>query len=136
MIPEAITGRVDGTGHPMIRVRMLTADRSRSVAAEVMLDTGFSGGLALPRTTLVDAGFEFLGYHSMRLGDGQQKHFEAGLGIVDWDGEERSVLVIATDGVPVAGMEFLRNARVTIEAWFGGRVTLTSNANFANIRLP
>lgn len=91
---------------------------------EAVLDTGFDGYL-----TLSDALARTLGlsYHSqvvVTLGDGSERALRQYQATVVWDGQERDVLALATDGVPLIGMALLYGNDVFLHVVDGGHVTI------------
>ncbi len=107
---------------PQITISVANANHI-FVNLDAIVDTGFTGWLALPGDTIEE--LELTRY-------GQRPANQAGgIGIftiygalVSWHGEHRPVLVHQNSGEPLVGMALLEGSRLTVEASDGGVVII------------
>lgn len=90
----------------------------------VILDTGFTDYLVLPKMLIDALGIEPKGFRSVTLGDGREVELPRYEMRVEWDNQERMVNVLETDSVPLIGMKMIRGYNVTFQAADGGPVFL------------
>ena len=107
-IPVPIQGR-DGTWHELI----------------IMLDTGFTGQLALPERYVGQLGLDLDLESRVTPATGQTIPVPAGRAAIIWQGRRRRVRVIQSGTHPLLGMALLWNHRITIDAVPNGPVTIT-----------
>jgi clan AA aspartic protease len=100
----------DATGH------LLTRD--------AVIDTGFSGYLTLPLTTIAALQLPFLVSRVFSLGNNAQANFDIYKATLLWDGQERDIKVLASEAHPLVGMSLLKGFRITIDAVDGGEVRI------------
>lgn len=102
--------------------RLVFAERPGAV--ELTVDTGFTGGIALPQETLGRLQLEFLGFERFRLATGEVVELAVYLGSTDIGGTEVEAYFIAAE--PLVGMEFLSSAGSALTLDFtNSRVELT-----------
>ena len=92
---------------------------------EVMLDTGFTGWLALPEGFIRQLGLVRVGRPRVTLATGEIRQVDYYVGRVFWDGAFRQVGIFQTVDQSLLGMQLLKDNRITIEAWAGGSVIIT-----------
>jgi clan AA aspartic protease len=91
---------------------------------DVVLDTGFTGELTLPRKTIESLGLLALGFRKAVLANGQfavLRMFEV---TAVWDGENRTVQVLEAQGSPLVGMSMLKGFRSTVDVVEKGNFTI------------
>ena len=91
---------------------------------EVMLDTGFTGWLALPADFIKQLGLVRSGRPRVTLATGEIRQVDYYVGRVFWNGAFRQVGIFQTVDQSLLGMQLLKDSRITIDAWDGGRVTI------------
>jgi clan AA aspartic protease len=104
------------------RIRLTVFGEISSVEVEFVVDTGFTGGLAMPTSLLQMIGATFEGSDSLLLAGGSER----GTGVytvgVEWDGERRYVQAAALEDDPLIGIALLRENHLHIEVTTGGEV--------------
>lgn len=91
---------------------------------EAVIDTGFTDFLTLPPSLIASLQLPFWEAVEFTLGDGSTVAFATHIAIVVWDGQDREVLVLASEGGPLVGMSLLYGYRVVIDVVDGGIVTV------------
>lgn len=118
-----MTGVVTAEREAALRLA-IRGPQGQEQEVEAVIDTGFSGFLALTAPLIAALG---LSYHSrtiVLLGDGSQTALREYEGQVIWDGQERDILVLETVGGPLIGMALLYGYRVTLDVVDSGLVTI------------
>ena len=92
----------------------------------VIVDTGFTGELALPEIYIRQLGLALEDYREVRPATGEIIRIPSGEISVIWQGRRRSVQALQLDSEPLLGMEFLWNHHIAINAITNGAVTITS----------
>lgn len=118
-----IEGIVDEANQPVIEINLLNK-RGGSLTAAAVLDTGFSGWLVLPHSSIEELDLEPDVVREGLLADGQVASFIVYSGTVIWDGEGVDVTILATSDVALVGMELLRGFRLEIDVVPRGRVLI------------
>ena len=118
-----LKGEVTSRRQAIVTLRLRGKDIVET-EADVILDTGFTEELALGHTLIEALGWPRLESSEIMLADATIKQVNVYEGRVWWNQEWRSVLVQATEGMPVLGMGLLYNNLVTLEAIDGGEVTV------------
>lgn len=93
----------------------------KTVAA--IVDTAFTGALALPSDVVRELGLSYRGERRVRLATGRQTVEICGA-VVSWFGQPRAVPVHETDDKPLVGNMLLDNCRLTIDFVESGEVTI------------
>lgn len=83
---------------------------------DAVIDTGFTGQLALPPEAVGRLGLPGRGRRRAILADGRTVEVNVFLARIVWHGRERAVQVLATEGGPLVGMALLRGSRLTVDA--------------------
>lgn len=96
-----------------------------SLTAEFVVDTGFEGDLALPRS-VVEKLQRLSSYEtrSFALADGSLRQLLICYIELQWDEEVRSVEVLVTDGRPLLGMVLMDGTYIGIDNRPGGEAVV------------
>ena len=116
-------GFVNQSCEPMIRIAIGDADPPKQMV-EAVIDTGFTGFLSLPFSTIASLGLPWIFRDVGTLGDGSEVIFDMYRATVIWDGQLQVVDVAASEADPLVGMSLLYGFKVQIEAIEGGIVTI------------
>jgi len=110
-----ISGRF-GDGEELIFEIELIAANGFELPIDVVLDTGFSGWLAIDQQDLEGFDWEYLGERSMLMARGAS-NFDIYAGKVRIDGEIFDIPVYTGDGVPevLLGRQWLTNCRLVVD---------------------
>ena len=90
----------------------------------VIVDTGFSGELALPSAIIQSLGLPLNDAVTLILASGQRMSTESYDGRIDWHGRRRDIGVLATREESLLGMLLLRGSKLTATANPGGAVII------------
>jgi clan AA aspartic protease len=102
MISGPVNAKTEAT------VRLVVRDANgQAHAIEFVIDTGFSGDLTLPLALVTTLGLVWLGRQWAVLADGSSHTFDNYEAIIEWDERPRTLRVLATDAVPLLGMNAL-----------------------------
>lgn len=88
------------------------------------MDTGFSGHLTLPASTIATLGLTKIGDVPVILGDGSEAHLLEYEAVFLWDGSGRDILVYEADSDSLLGMQLLYCFDFHIHVVDGGMVAL------------
>jgi len=108
---------------PAITVSVL-GDDGRFIGKGV-IDTGFSGYLALPKHVVDSLDLAFHVDLEGTLADGSVVMVKSYRANVEWDGATRTIVAIATEGGLLVGMAMMDGYDLNVEVTEGGTVTLT-----------
>ena len=124
-MPE--NGRVRLTGNQLHATCILQVFGANGVPAtiEVIVDTGFSGEIALPQRMVRQLGLARLGSKDILVADGRSINVWYYTLQVEWQDEFRSVEVIGTESFPLIGMNLLRDSQLRIMVEDAGAVEIT-----------
>ena len=118
-----ITGQISADREAVIPVPIFdSTGLQRQVDA--VIDTGFTDFLTLPPELIASLRLAFREAVEFVLGDGSPVQFDTYAATVLWDGQQKSVLVLASDGGPLVGMSLLYGFRVFMDVVDGGIVTI------------
>jgi clan AA aspartic protease len=120
-----IQGEVNATREATISLSLRPAAGGVPLTVVAIVDTGFSGDLSLQSQQIDLLQLLALNRRSFFLADNQEVDFTTYAVIVDWDGRERGITVIESDGPPTIGMGLLYGYRLTIDIVDGGKVEIT-----------
>lgn len=127
-----LTGHVTSDNEAILPVAVLgTADRV--VQVEAAIDTGYNGFLTLPKAVIEELDLSFVGPTRAALGDGNEVSMDLFLGVVQWEGGPRDVLVLETEGGTLVGMALLGGYRVIMDVEEGGWVSIESLARIRGV---
>jgi clan AA aspartic protease len=89
-----------------------------------VIDTGYSGALSLPIAVITTLALSPLASRAVRLADRTRRALNTYEAEVLWDGQRRTLRVLALEGDPLIGTALLKG--YTLEARFvdGGAVTI------------
>jgi clan AA aspartic protease len=83
---------------------------------DALIDTGFTGFLCLPQSTITTLGLPWHFRDVGTLGDGSEAIFEMYKATVIWDGQIQVIDVASSETEPLVGMSLLYGFKVQIEA--------------------
>lgn len=118
-----IRGRVTCDREIVIQLNALAGGQS-PVSIPAIVDTGFNGYLTLPMEELNTLGASAAGTRRAELGDGHLVELDAYFVTVKWRDEDRQVLALHAEAMPLVGMSLLWGSRVTFDAQDGGPLTI------------
>jgi len=118
-----ISGRVSPELDPQFTIEFGNGKGSFQ-SIEVVVDTGFSGELALPPELIRSFGLEYIDDVSVALADQQARPVRAYEGVVSWQGRSRDVMVLDMGGEPLLGMALLLVSRLTVSCRPNGPVVI------------
>lgn len=116
-----IAGRVTSDRLAIVSLQLQAANRRRETVAAV-IDTGFTGYLALPADRIARLGLPPLGLRRMTLADGSPGVFMVHEVAVHWHGALLRVQALENDGGALLGMGLLRGSRLTMDVLDDGPV--------------
>jgi clan AA aspartic protease len=116
-------GIVNADLEPVLRLTVRDAG-GQPQNVEAVVDTGFNGFLTLPPALIAALGLPWLCRQQGQLADGSFQAFDVYVATVDWDGQQRSVEVEATDAQPLLGMALMQGAELRIQVVPGGSMTI------------
>ena len=93
------------------------------ITVTAVVDTAFTGALALPSRTVQELGLTYQDERLVRLAAGRRSVRIYGAAI-SWFGQPRAVPVHETDDKPLIGNMLLNNCRLSIDFREGGAVTI------------
>lgn len=120
-----MNGIVDQNCEATLRLVVGNENKKRQVI-DAVIDTGFTGFLTLPLSTINSLGLELYSRETGTLGDGSIRIFDVYSGLIIWDGEYRQIDVNAAETDPLVGMSMIYGYRMQLDAVEGGAVTLRS----------
>ena len=96
----------------------------RREEVEAVIDTGFTGSLALPTNQIERLKLKHHSTTRVWFADNSTKPMKRFTVSVTWDGEEKEVFVYEKEGRSLIGMSLLAGSRMTMEVEDGGLVTI------------
>ena len=119
-----ISGRI--AGRDLAWIPIIIQDNGGSwQQLDVVLDTGFTGELALPERYVFQLGLTLNDETRAAPAVGQSMPVPAGNALVIWHGRRRLVRVLQAGTHPLVGMRLLWNHHITIDAVADGAVSIT-----------
>jgi clan AA aspartic protease len=118
-----ITGVVNVNGEAIIRIVVGDLGKQR-VVLDAIIDTGYTGYLTLPPSTIAELDLPWRGSEEGILGDGSTQMFDVYSATVIWDGEFRIIKVNESDTDSLLGVGLLYGYEVCIQTINGGIVTI------------
>jgi clan AA aspartic protease len=103
---------------------VVVKNNTRTELVDAVIDTGFSGLLTLPSSTIASLNLTWKGRDVATLGDGTFCIFEVYIAEVIWDGQYRTIDINESETVPLIGMRLLRGYDLHIQAIEGGSVRI------------
>ena len=106
-------------------VQMLIADRANvEQPLDAVVDTGFTGYLALPQPVIRQLGLISEGEGRITLADGSAQLHDIYRTAVVWHGEHQTIPILGMGDKPLIGMRMLAGSRITLSVVEGGAVTI------------
>ncbi len=91
---------------------------------EAWVDTGFDGALVLPTSIIRDMGLLPDPAISIQLADGSEVEMQSYKVTVVWDGQDRVVHVVPTQGFILVGLHLFHHHQLNATFTDGGAVTI------------
>jgi clan AA aspartic protease len=119
-----ITGYVNVNLEAVLAISIFGAD---GVAQEInaVIDTGYSGFLALPTALLISLGCRLSGSAQLTLADGSEINSDVYEATILWEGHPLKLRVDALEAESLVGMALLKGYDIQIRAAVDGPVTIT-----------
>ena len=108
----------------LLSVEVLSQAEASPLRVETVVDTGFTGHLTLPSTTVETLGLPIIGSAESILADGSLVMEDVCLERVLWHGAERPVRVLVAEATPLLGMALMRGSELRVECVGGGEVSV------------
>ena len=119
-----IIGRVSTTLEPKISLKILDSAGS-PILLNVMIDTGFTGFLALPSNLVEHLCLPWIAKVPVELADGSEVSLHYYYAQIEWRGVIRTVRAIEMNSDPIIGTQLLWGHHLTIDMIVDGEVTVT-----------
>ena len=123
-----ISGRVNSDIEAIIQL-VVIGPEGESESIEAVIDTGFSGHLTLPESTIDSLQLTWLGREPAQLADGNTELFDVFSARVNWDGRIRKIEVQATEAQPLVGMSLLHRHSLRMDIVEDGPVEIQPTAS-------
>jgi clan AA aspartic protease len=120
-------GFVNQRCEAVIRIAVGHANNPKQMI-ETVIDTGFTGFLSLPLSTIESLSLPWRFRDIATLGDGSEVVFDMYTATVIWDGQIQVIDVAASEADPLIGMSLLYGFKLLLEAIEGGTVTIEALA--------
>jgi clan AA aspartic protease len=118
-----ITGVVNVSGEAIIRIVVGNSSKQR-VVVDAIIDTGYTGFLTLPASTIAELNLPWRGSEEGILGDGSTQMFDVYSATVIWDGALRTIKINESNTNSLMGVGLLYGYEVCIKTINGGMVTI------------
>ena len=116
--------RFGGALYP-VRAVHLFGDSGIPARLEAVIDTGFSGLMTLPATTVEQMRLPKVGEARAFLADGIEREYSLYRVDVDWFGESRPIEVLCMGRFPLLGMAMMEGLDLPISVEDDGEIALT-----------
>ncbi|MGB3312226.1 MAG: hypothetical protein WA939_01815 [Nodosilinea sp.] len=116
-------GLVNQSCEAVVRVAVGHADLPKQMV-EAVVDTGFTGFLSLPSSTIAALSLPWRFRDVGTLGDGSEVIFDMYKASVIWDGKVQIIDVAASEADPLVGMSLLYGFKLQIDVVEGGTVQI------------
>lgn len=111
-----MNGWVDSGGRALVFITVKPTAQSSPKQLEAWIETGFTGELVLPQTTIVTLGLSQSGTVRAELGDGSAVVMDTYTCLIDWFGQEKQIEVVTNNGrYPLIGVGLLHDHKVTVD---------------------
>ena len=120
-----MSGYINTNREAILQIAIL-GDNKKLKSIKAVIDTGFTGDLTLPQSTIDDLGFILRGFQKVTLGDGSTQYFDMYVGSVIWDGQVRQVEIHVAETDSLIGMGLLEEYKLEINVRPGSAVKITS----------
>jgi predicted aspartyl protease len=94
------------------------------VDLEASIDTGFSGFLTLPPDLIAVLQIPYERSDIFVLGDNSEAELHLYAGRLLWHGQDKSVILLAAEGIPLIGMSLLEGSDLFVHVVAGGEVRI------------
>jgi clan AA aspartic protease len=118
-----ITGVVNVNGEAIVRIVVGDLGKQR-VVVDAIIDTGYTGFLTLPPSTIAALNLPWRGSEEGILGDGSTQRFDVYSATVIWDGEFRTIKINESNTSSLMGVGLLYGYEVCIKIINSGMVTI------------
>jgi clan AA aspartic protease len=118
-----ITGVVNVNGEAIVRIVVGDLGKQR-VVVDAIIDTGYTGFLTLPPSTIAELNLPWRGSEEGILEDGSTQRFDVYSATVIWDGEFRTIKINESNTNSLMGVGLLYGYEVCIKTINGGMVTI------------
>ena len=118
-----IEGVVNAAYEPVVALAV-QGPLGQTSEIEAVVDTGFTGFLAVTPALATELGLALEGTSRATLADGSEVTFDVYDVAVLWDGQPRYVLADAAETTPLVGMRLLDRHNLNIDVEDGGRVLI------------
>ena len=120
-----IYGTVNYNLEPVVTIQ-IQDNQGRLQSYEVVIDTGFSGELALPYFVIDHLGLHYRGLSQepWTTATGHRESIPEYVGTVNWYGQSRTVTVLETDGELLLGTSLLSGSLLYVDFRRNGQVLL------------
>lgn len=118
-----IRGQVSARREAFVPVRVRGLG-DKVMEFQALVDTGFTGSLSLPPEAVAELELPYITMRPFRLAGEIEAEYPEHAAIVEWDGRDRGMTAIASDGPPTIGMALLYGFRLLIDVVDGGEVTI------------
>ncbi len=118
-----ITGWISADREAVIPV-VVQSVAGQTTTIEAVIDTGFTDYFTLPASMIAELQLPSREGVEFTLADGNFVMFQTYTLVVVWDGLEKSIPVLATEGGSLVGMSLLYGYRVVMDVIDGGSVTV------------
>ncbi len=111
-----IQGRFGDENELFFEIELITAD-CLELSVEAMLDTGFSGWLAIDSQDLEGFNWIYLGTMNMQMAKGGEVEFSLYEGSVKLNGNYETIIVHVTEGINeiLLGRKWLENRKLVVD---------------------
>lgn len=113
---------------PVLQLKVIDSDKKWQTS-EFVVDTAFTGYLAVTRRMLRQLGLQVAGSQRSILADGQSSRCDIVVVTVDWDGAERTFEVQVLDGDPLIGTRLLEGYDLSVSVNEGGILEIKESAH-------
>lgn len=103
---------------------LLRGPVGQTTVVEAVIDTGYTGFLALPMDLVSELGLTYKSSGGAFLADGSEVSFGVYDGEVIWETQPRHIEIDATGDTPLVGMLMLDSHSLYVEVEDGGRVII------------
>lgn len=118
-------GRVDNAGRALIEIALRKSVEREWTQVEAWIDTGFTGDLVMPISSIERLGLELSGSVDAILADGSQIALSTYTCIIEWFGGTKTLEIVANDGeCPLLGVGLMLGLELNVD-YRNFRVQLT-----------
>ncbi|PYQ55962.1 MAG: clan AA aspartic protease [Acidobacteria bacterium] len=119
-----LTGRINSKLEAVVSL-WIGGPEGRSLKTDVIVDTGFSGTLLVPREVIASLGLLPYGMMVGTLADGRERFFPVCTAIISWLGKPRLINVnVVEESEPLLGMGMLHGYELAMQVVEGGEVAI------------